>query len=139
MAQFTKHRGLVYLDFDRSKHIKPLPTPPPSFMKIIAGVDWCYNHPTAIAVFGITPEHHYYLLEEFYMPNITTQEAIQELRRIKQEWGVNIFYCDHAEPDRIEEAKRTQIYAIAANKHVINGINYIINLPAIHEEGVFFI
>lgn len=75
---------------------------------IAIGQDFGYNHANAILLLGIKDDN-IYILDEVYVHEKSTSEIVQEAIRHgiptnKQMW------CDSAEPDKIEDWKRSGFY-----------------------------
>lgn len=125
---FEKMEGLVYDDFGLQDVIEPKVI---VFKEVIAGIDWGYNHPTAVAVIGITRDNDFYIIDEYYKTGKTTSEIIERLKYFQATYKIRFWYPDPAEPDRIEELKRAGIHAreVIKNKgSIIKGIDAVRNL-----------
>jgi len=110
---FEKMEGLVYDDFGPQNIIEPKVT---NFKEVIAGIDWGYNNPAAVAVIGVTFDNEFYLIDEYYKSGKTTAEIIEKLKYLKEVHKIRLWYPDPAEPDRLEEMKRTGLYPREVNK-----------------------
>ena len=85
------------------------------------GLDFGYRNPTSLVRVS---EHDkaIYWREEIYQSHLTNTDLIGLLKQIVRNETI---YCDAAEPDRIEELKRAGFRAVAANKDVKAGIDFI--------------
>lgn len=129
---FTKMSGLVYdLSFD--KIIKTTEIKSPDY--VIAGVDWGFRNPTAIAVLFIK-DKNFYLVDEYYQTEKTMNEILQEMKLLSQKHKITEWYPDPAEPDRIEEMKRAGFYVRNTNKDIMLGVSKIQQLL---REGRFYV
>lgn len=88
----------------------------------VFGLDFGYNNPTALTRVW-EKDQNLYWKEEIYQSHLTTQDLIPMIKQIAKPHET--IYCDSAEPDRIEELRRAGIKAVAANKNVTDGINFI--------------
>lgn len=90
--------------------------------QVVFGLDFGYNNPTALVRLS---EHdkNLYVSEEIYQSHLTNTDLIGMLKQIVKPY--DSIYCDAAEPQRIEEIKRAGFKAIAANKDVKAGIDFI--------------
>lgn len=125
---FEKMEGLVYDDLGTADIVEPKKL---NFKEVIAGVDWGFNHPAAIAIIGITNDNEYYLIDEYYKSGKTTSEIIEKCNYFKDIYKVRFWYPDSAEPDRLEEMKRAGLHPREVNKNsgsIIKGIDCIRNL-----------
>jgi phage terminase large subunit len=123
MGQFKKRHGLVYPDFCDLHLFEEKPNRPIS--KVIAGIDWGFTNPAAIIVIAIDYDRHYWLTEEVYLKGKTTGELVSIAKNLQSKHRINIFYADSAEPDRIEEARRANLYVTEANKDIKLGIDIV--------------
>jgi len=134
---FEKMEGLVYDDFGEQDIVEPNLTP---FKEVIAGIDWGYNNPAAIAVIGITHDNEFYLIDEYYKSGKTTAEIIEKCKYFQATYKVRFWYPDPAEPDRLEEMRRSGLYPREVNKgtdSVKKGIDCVRNLIRQNRFKVF--
>ena len=110
---FEKMEGLVYEDFGPHHIIEPENR---HFVEIIAGIDWGFNNPAAIAIIGKDRENNLFVIDEFYKTGCTTPEIVERAKLFQVKYNVRVFYADSAEPDRIEESARSGLYIRPADK-----------------------
>ena len=110
---FEKMEGLVYDDFGSQDIIEPKVI---QFKEVIAGIDWGYNNPSAIAILGVSHDNEFYLIDEYYKSGKTTQEIIEKCKYFRETHKVRFWYPDPAEPDRLEEMRRAGLYPREVNK-----------------------
>lgn len=122
MGLFTKMEGLVYDDFHFDTHATSVL--PATFDQVIAGLDWGFTAPTAIAVIGIK-DNIYYLIDEYYQPGKTTPQLLEVAHNLIDKHNISRFYADSAEPDRIKEFNDGGVYTIEANKDVSLGVDKV--------------
>lgn len=126
--------GAIYRDFNEKKMTVD---ETPNKLKYIAGVDWGYNHPCSITVFGIDEHGRYYLVDErtgrFKEIDYWTKVA----KKLQKKYGYNIpFYCDTATPAYIQHFKNAGINALNGWKQVVPGIEIVASLM---KQGHFFV
>jgi len=119
MADFRKQEGLVYKEFDRDRHIYS--ETPKNIIDVIAGVDFGYKNPSVILVIKKDNDNNYWVTDEWYERGKTTAEIIDYAKTL----GINIFYPDPAEPDRIEEMNRAGLNCRDVNKDIAKGIDSV--------------
>jgi len=119
-GEFVKMSGLVY-ELEEHHIIKEAPQ---NYDIVIAGIDWGYNNPSAIAVIGVK-DKVFYLIDEFYESQKTTADVIQKAKIFYQQYRVNEWYPDPAEPDRMEEMRRAGLYPKETNKDIKFGISKV--------------
>lgn len=121
-GEFEKMHGLVYDCFDEELHVID-PVTLPIGTKYYGQVDWGTTHPFVITVRAVTPGGDHYQVSEFYKTGFTVMDMVQVAQKLKQVWGIQIFYCDPAEPGYIEEFNRNGCPAIGANNDIKLGID----------------
>lgn len=122
MAEFNKNEGLVYQEFSRKLHI--FDKEPENIIETIVGLDFGFNHPTALLTILVDSSGRYWLRNEWYKSGQTNDQIIEKLHAIQ----ANKVYPDPASPDRIEVLKQNGINCLEVNKSkdsIINGINII--------------
>jgi phage terminase large subunit len=97
------------------------------FQQIVYGVDFGFNHPSAIVKVGII-ENNAYLEEVLYETRLTNQNLIDKLKiNVDNEKEI---YADSAEPDRIKEISDSgfNIYPVVKSGNSVNtGIDKVKN------------
>ena len=126
--------GAIYRDFNERKMVVD---GAPKELKYYAGVDWGYNHPCSITVFGIDEFGRYYLVDErterFKEIDYWTDVA----KKLQKKYGYNMpFYCDTATPAYIDHFKHAGINALNGWKQVVPGIEIVASLM---KQGRFFV
>jgi len=137
LAEFRKMTGLVYKDFDRSKNAENYARlKPDHFSAVFCGVDFGFTNPTAMLVIGQDRDKRYFITEEWYETGKLTSDIIHIGKSYIADYGVNYFYPDSAEPDRIKEMEDEGLYVREVNKRIVPGIDRIRSLI---KEGRLFI
>lgn len=116
MADFRKTEGLVYKEFDRVRHITE--EQPKQIIKTLAGIDWGWTNPAAVYRIRVDNDNHYWIDEEFYKKEQTTEAIIEAVKLRKPD----VVYPDPAEPDRLEEARKAGLNVREVNKDIEAGI-----------------
>lgn len=122
MADFTKSEGLVYQEFKRDLHLFDGEVKDVS--ETIVGLDFGFNHPTALLTIKVDTSGRYWLVDEWYKPGQTNDQLLEKFYSIKPQK----VYPDPASPDRIEVLKQNGINCLEVNKSkdsIINGINVV--------------
>ncbi|HOK34694.1 MAG TPA: terminase family protein [Candidatus Paceibacterota bacterium] len=132
-AEFVRMSGLVY-------ELLPNHIIPPKEINnpeaVIAGIDWGFKNPSAIAVI-IKKDNVYYLVDEFYQTEKTTAEIIAKLKEFRDKYHINYYFPDPAEPDRLEEMKREGLIPSETSKDIKAGISYVQELIRTNRFYVF--
>jgi PBSX family phage terminase large subunit len=125
LADFRKQEGLVYKEFDRTKHVKTLEINNPD--EFFAGVDFGFTNPTAVIPLYRYGDERYHVPFEWYKTG-RTEEQIGEYVKSCQ---FNRAYPDPESPSAIEvlNNKGVMVVEVIKNKDSIqNGINRIRSL-----------
>lgn len=69
----------------------------------IGGIDWGWSNPAAICIVKIY-DGAYYVVDEWYETGKTTGQIIEQAIYMQNKWGVNRWYADSANPEKIAEA-----------------------------------
>jgi len=92
--------------------------------RIIYGLDFGFNNPTALVKIAVK-DREYYWDELLYERGLTNQDLIKRLKELKIP-ETAVIYADPSEPQRIEEIKRAGFYVLPAVKlSVRDGIDKI--------------
>lgn len=127
MAEFRRMEGIVYKDFNHDTHIFDK-VPEHNYAECIAGVDFGTTKPAAVVVIKRDKDDNYYVVDELYKTGLTNEELIEECKVLKGLWGINAFYPDSAEPDRIMAMQKAGLYCRPVSKEVLVGIDRVQNL-----------
>lgn len=126
--------GAIYRDFNEGKMVVD---EAPRELKYCAGVDWGYNHPCSITVFGIDEFGRYYLVDEYTERFKEIDYWTNVAKKLQQKYGYNMpFYCDTATPAYIQHFKNAGINALNGWKQVVPGIEIVASLM---KQGRFFV
>jgi PBSX family phage terminase large subunit len=117
MGQWGALEGVIYA-LPLSQRVQEVPK---KLHRTIAGLDFGFTHPTALVVVGIR-EANYYVIDEIYRHKQSSSDVIEFCKEKMREHGIDIFYCDPARPDMIEELKRNGIPAYESDNKVFDGI-----------------
>ncbi len=121
MADFRKRVGLVYPEFDRSKHLFDDDTKRNVTILKLLGEDFGYTNPTALILVEKCSDDNYYVTSEWYRTGKTNLEVTEYAKTL----GANKVYPDPAEPDRIEEQRRMGLNVQEVSKDVEKGIDSV--------------
>lgn len=98
--------------------------PQPNFTDIIYGLDFGYNHPSALVRIYINSNYRKIWCEEIiHQSYLTTSDLI----KLMKEKGIEdkVIYCDSAEPKTIESIRRAGFDAVSSMKEVKEGIDCV--------------
>lgn len=107
--------GLIYPNF---KLIEDFPLA----SKSVYGLDFGYNHKTALIEIG-KQANRLIWNELIYQTELTIGDLVQLMKPLNI--GKRPIYADHAAPDKIEDLKRAGFNVIKADKDVTNGIDFV--------------
>ena len=125
--QFYDDADLYILDEEETPHKR--------FDEVIWGLDFGYNHPTALVKIHINVDKRTIWCEEaIHSSYLTTNDLIQLMRGLEITGKI---YCDSAEPKTIEEIRRAGFEATNSLKEVKEGIDCVKGCHFfIHRESV---
>ncbi|VTX54440.1 Terminase-like family protein [Limosilactobacillus oris] len=126
--------GAVYKDFDeRTMTIKREDLP--DNLTYTAGVDWGFDHPTAIMVVGHDDKGNYYLVDESYGQfQQVDPHWIGVAQKFRKKYGVSMpFWCDTARTEHIRNFQQHHINAKYGYKNVLDGVEKVAALIKQHK------
>lgn len=121
-ASFAKTEGLVFKEFDRSKHLFTHLEEMP--LEIIAGIDFGYTNPCAIPTIVRDRADCYWVTEEFYETG-KTDVQVAEYVAAK---GFNKVYPDPESPSAIAELRKRGVNlrdVVKGKDSIKNGIDRV--------------
>lgn len=135
----AKNNELVYTHHqyfnDEDLYYKTADGPIPKYEEVIWGLDFGYNHPTALVKIYINVDKRIIWCEEkIHQSFLTTNDLINLMKELHIKERI---YCDSAEPKTIEEIKRSGFDAVSSLKEVKEGIDCVKGcMFYIHRESV---
>lgn len=126
--------GTVYSDFDKSTMVIERSKLPES-LTYTAGVDWGFDHPTAIMVVGHDDKGNYYLVDEAYGQfQQVDPHWIGVAQEFRKKYGANMpFWCDTARTEHIRNFQQHHINAKFGYKNVLDGVEKVAALIKQHK------
>jgi PBSX family phage terminase large subunit len=124
MGKWGSLEGIIY-NFPMAQRIKPDKLPDRHKIgRWIAGLDFGFEHPTAMSILGIR-ENTYYQYAELYQRKMSSSDIIKKVKEIMLDYPIEIIYCDSSRPEIIEDLQREAIPAEPAIKDVFEGIMHV--------------
>ena len=125
-ADFNTFEGQVW-KFNRDECIVNLEQIDSGRMDIFAGLDVGFRDPTALCVIGYDwDEGKYYVLEEYYNNERTTEQHAVQIRRLIDKWDIDYIFIDSAaQQTRFDLAQQYDISTTNAKKSVLDGIAHV--------------
>lgn len=119
LADFRKTEGLVYKEFDRTKHVYTDTV----FNTVdnLVGIDWGWHNPAAVIKIQKDTDGIFYITKEWYKTEKSTDEIIE----VAKSFQGNKYYPDPAEPDRIDLARRAGLNIREVAKDIAPGISAV--------------
>lgn len=126
--------GVVYSDFDKSTMVIDRDKLPDN-LTYTAGVDWGFDHPTAIMVVGHDDNGNYYLVDEAYGQfQQVDPHWIGVAQEFRKKYGANMpFWCDTARTEHIRNFQQHHINAKYGYKNVLDGVEKVAALIKQHK------
>lgn len=142
--------GLVYDTFNRDKHtiahtelLQKIANN--EISEYFLGIDWGWNHPTAVVLFGYSRNGDYYIIDELYAQRLEADGVIQWIKQKQEEYQrfFSFANCDNARPEQNDKLRRNSgliVYeekpkvedSIALVRSVINYDKLNVSLKCVH-------
>lgn len=133
-GRFARMQGLVY----SPSALCFVDEAPTRFDIVLGGIDWGWTHQAALLVIGVY-QGRYYLLAEWYHTKKTTPEIIDAAIALQNEYHVNRWYADSANPEKIQEANNNTGLQVIPYEKKSGAINAGIDtIRALMLEGRWF-
>jgi len=114
LGEWGKKKNIIFPNYEIIPEL-------PETDNIIYGLDFGYNEPTALIEVRIKDDI-YFLSERIYERKMTNLQLVTKIKELR----INKFiFCDAAEPGRIRELQQSGIRAVAANKNVKDGLDFV--------------
>lgn len=142
--------GLVYDTFSSEKHMLAhseviLKIQCGEIVEFFLGIDWGWNHPTAVILFGFSKSGMYYQIDELYGQKIEADSVIRWIEQKQNEYQrfFSFANCDNARPeqnDKLRKGTGLVVYeekpkvedSIALVRSVINYDKLIVSARCVH-------
>lgn len=135
-AKFTTPSRLVYREFDRNVHLIDREDIPFERLTHVMSIDFGWTDPFAVAFIGIDEDNTWYMYDEIYQTDLTTDRALNLMR---SKMGNNHFsriLGDGANPTEIANFKERRFYIQPSTKghdSIKAGIREVASLLALRE------
>lgn len=122
-GEFERMAGLVYPDFDYRNYSDSFKVDLHKYT-VVAGMDWGYTDPFAIAVRAIDKEGTKdYQIGEYCVAGHTPDECVSIAKQFHKVYGIERFYADGADPGMIALMQKANLPVVAcSNKNIEYGI-----------------
>jgi hypothetical protein len=135
LADFRKQQGLVYREFDRSRHVYSEIPEGTGFKETIAGVDFGFIHPAAALTIKVDRSDDLWIPQEFYERGRTDIEIAEYVAALP---GLSRVFPDPESPSAIEEMRRRNINVRPvvkgkdSEKHGIDKVRELLKANKLH-------
>jgi len=129
MADFNIYEGQVW-NFDHENcvaNLHELDLRNREYIDVFAGLDVGFRDPMAFCVIAYDwKEKKYYLLDEYFNSEKTTEKQAEDLRKLINKWDIDYIYIDSAaQQTRFDFAQTYDITTINAKKSILDGISHV--------------
>jgi len=134
-GKFVALSGLIYPDFDRSRHVVSAVRQLPDNVNVIVSIDPGIRHACAVGWYYLTPEDDMVMFQEGYFKDMTIQQVCEEIHRTNAYYGADPIYyvIDPAARNRNSQTGRSDqsefadhgIVTIPGQNSVTAGINRV--------------
>lgn len=124
LADFRKQEGLVYKEFNRSRHVTEDEPHPDNVVEYLAGIDFGYTNPAAVIHIKRDRNEVFWVTGEWYETGRTDAQIADYV----QQCGFSTVYPDPESPSAIKELhdRHINIREVVKNKDSIkNGIQRV--------------
>lgn len=136
LGLWVSGEGAIYRDFDERK-MSITPDQLPDKLHYIAGIDWGYQHPCSITVFGFDNLGNYYLVDEITKQYKEIDYWTKVANQLRNQYGRDlVFFADGARPEHVDHFKHNGIDCRYGWKSVVPGIEIVAGLM---KAGHFFV
>lgn len=128
LAEYRKFEGLVYKDFEYSRHTftDRSVLNDKVFVETIAGVDFGFTNPMASNILKRDKDNHWYVMpKHYYRRETLIRDFIEWAKGAVAEEKVERWYPDSADPGKIKEMTDAGLTVVDVNKSISAGINRI--------------
>ena len=128
LGKFRIGQGKVYtdiFDLDGDFYQGVLVSDIPTLKYVVAGIDWGYQDPFALAIVGVTEEGHLIVLDEYYKSKMDDKQIVDICSEMRLRYGVSLFYADPNEPSKIALLNSKGIPCLKANKEISYGTSQV--------------
>jgi len=124
LGEFKKKEGLVYKDFDRSRHVISEMPEDLEILYSYGGVDWGHNHPAAVITIKKDYNNIYYITDEFYHTGLTEEDIVDYTVSV----GFNKVFPDPENASGVAALKKRKVNVKEVKKvrgSVVSGISKV--------------
>lgn len=126
-GKWTTFAGLVYDNFSREVHVRPLKEMIASgelvFREVWYGHDWGYKDPMVVLAVGLDEDRRMYVIDEWYESKKLMGDVIKTRERFEKAWGEGQAVADARRPEFIRELNMAGFVTMPdANKDIMEGV-----------------
>jgi len=122
LGQWGAWSGLVYKEFDRTKHVTPLTWKPRKDYTFYRAIDWGYIDPFACLWFAETHDRQIVVFQEHYQRERLNEHHAGVIRRVLPESMVSRTYYDSARPSEAIEMRNHGLRGLVPSKKFHNSV-----------------
>ena len=118
MAEFVTFKDLVYKDFDFDVHvIKPFDLEDlPNGTEYYRGIDFGFRHATVCLWIAVTPEEKWYVIEEYYAKEASSEHNVGVIKSILPNVEVEATWGDPSATQLIDDYEKLGLFITAADR-----------------------
>jgi phage terminase large subunit len=129
-CSFTQMMGLVYPGYEACiidpVDLKQSPQGGDwDKLRAFGGADFGWHNPSCLLTGVLTPDDVLHVVAEVYGSHMTDEVLAAKARPLCDKWGMDLTFCDSANPQSIEKLRRGGIRCRAADKAVTDGIRAV--------------
>ena len=125
LALFVALAGLVYKQFDETKHV--VPKMACRIRRAIAGIDWGVTSPGCILVVAEGEDGKFYVVDEAYERGLTItgspgNDWLSIATELHRKWSIQQFFADPEDANAILTFQRAGLPVVRANNARLEGV-----------------
>lgn len=121
-GKWVRAEGVVYDEFEPKVHVVDPLNPGGRYL---AAVDWGFTNPGVIQVWYVDGDGRLFLVEEIYQTGKLISWWVTQAKRLNDQYSIETFVCDPAEPGNIEEFRTAGLIATGADNRITLGIQKV--------------
>ncbi len=133
-GQWVQAEGAVYEEYSDPVHVVES-YDPAQIKRYVAGVDWGFTNPGVIQVYAIDGDGRMILVREVYRTKRLIDWWTAKAQELRDEYGIEAFHCDPAEPAYIAQFQAGNVPAVAAVNDIRPGIDAVKQRLMLADDG----
>lgn len=122
LGKWGVFEGLVYKEFSEDLMIDKFDK---NVVNVCCSIDWGYKNPTAMLLFFVDNNDVVYVIDEYYERYTLIDDWINQLKKWRDKYHIQIIYADPSEPAYINQISDSDFNIKPAKNEIMPGINFV--------------